>query len=567
MALFNVLFDIAAKTASFESSMTRIEKRIDGVASFAKKAGAILGVTFAANQFRGFIVGAIEAGDAMAKAAQKAGANVEQFSELAYAAQLADVSLASLSNSVKFMQKEIATGGDSIKAIGVNLIELRNLEPDKQFEVLADAIAGIQDPAERTRRVLEIFGKAGADLLPLFEQGADGIRKARVEARELGKVLTEENAKAIQEADDAIKRLKASYEAFAQTFAVKVVPAVTAMADSFRKLLGGATDLEKLRSKLEYFERFRDDPLNIPLMLNLGFDDGSGAIMTGKEIDRRIAEIRAQIERLSSSAADGEALIPITISVKRLESPREAERSVNPQTLLEMRRNFEFIEELQDQAAAGARESAAASADTLASLNEMAGARISGLIAETTRQNEESLEAMADTGKSAFAQLSTFADQAARNMQSFLADFLFDPFEDGLKGMLKGFVDVVRRMVAEAAAAKIFDSLGGGSGLLGSILSGLFGGAKASGGSVSSGKGYIVGERGPEWFSPSTAGSIIPNNQLATASGSPINITTNIDARGATQELIGALPEILKRSNESLEAKIVDGLRRKKYGL
>lgn len=570
MTLAAAVFRIAADTAAFERSMTTVERRFDVMGTYARKFGSVLGVSLAASKFKDFVTGAIEAGDAMAKAATKAGANVEQFSELAYAAQLADVSLESLSNSVKFMQKAIATGNDSIGEIGVSLADLQRLEPDKQFEVLADAIAGIQDPAERTRRVLEIFGRAGSDLLPLFEQGADGIRRARLEAQQLGKVLTEENAKAIQEADDAIKRLKASYEAFAQTFAVKVVPAVTAVADSFRKLLGGATDLEKLESKLEFLERFNDSNAFFnPLLFNFGFDDGSGVIMTREQAVARMAEIRAEIAAKSSQAAGGDILVPITVSARRLESPQEAKRSVNAQTLLEVTRNYDYIDDLVDKSTQRAKEAAAGHASTLAYLNAIFNEQVGTFVDETRRINLENLEALADDGKTAMQSLSVFADEAARNMQSVLAEFLFDPFKDGLDGMLKGFVDVIRKMVAEAAAAKVFEKLVGSSGTggggLGSFLSSIFGGARAVGGPVSSGKSYLVGERGPEYFMPSTSGSIIPNNQLG---GAPvINVTTHIDARGATSDLIGALPEILKRNNDTLESKIIDGIRRGRYGV
>ncbi len=50
--------------------------------------------------------------------------------------------------------------------------------------------------------------------------------------------------------------------------------------------------------------------------------------------------------------------------------------------------------------------------------------------------------------------------QAARNMQSAFADYLFDPFDKGLGGMLEGFAKTLQRMTAEAASAQIFDSLG-----------------------------------------------------------------------------------------------------------
>ncbi|MFS6760696.1 hypothetical protein WHJ69_14585, partial [Staphylococcus aureus] len=66
-----------------------------------------------------------------------------------------------------------------------------------------------------------------------------------------------------------------------------------------------------------------------------------------------------------------------------------------------------------------------------------------------------------------------FGKQAARNLQDAFADFLFDPFEKGLEGMLAGFSNVLRRMAAEAAAQSILtnlfskDGLGGVGGPLG----------------------------------------------------------------------------------------------------
>lgn len=51
------------------------------------------------------------------------------------------------------------------------------------------------------------------------------------------------------------------------------------------------------------------------------------------------------------------------------------------------------------------------------------------------------------------------------------------------------------------------------------FLSG-FGGARATGGPVQSGKGYLVGENGPEWFAPNTGGRIVANDQLGSGMSS-----------------------------------------------
>jgi hypothetical protein len=74
---------------------------------------------------------------------------------------------------------------------------------------------------------------------------------------------------------------------------------------------------------------------------------------------------------------------------------------------------------------------------------------------------------------------------------------------------------------------------------------GLFGGPRASGGPVVSGTTYLVGENGPELFTSSTSGTIIPNGALKGAGGSSntINITVNgaIDSASTARQIINLL--------------------------
>ena len=76
---------------------------------------------------------------------------------------------------------------------------------------------------------------------------------------------------------------------------------------------------------------------------------------------------------------------------------------------------------------------------------------------------------------------------------------------------------------------------------LGSTFGGIFkslpsfGGGKASGGSVSANRSFLVGEEGPEMFVPSRSGTIIPNNKMG-GSGGTTNIVVNVDASGSNVE-------------------------------
>ena len=56
----------------------------------------------------------------------------------------------------------------------------------------------------------------------------------------------------------------------------------------------------------------------------------------------------------------------------------------------------------------------------------------------------------------------------------------------------------------------------------------------ANGGSAQAGRSYLVGERGPEIFTPKRSGVVIPNNQISSGSSGGIvnNINVNVSAEG-----------------------------------
>ena len=165
------------------------------------------------------------------------------------------------------------------------------------------------------------------------------------------------------------------------------------------------------------------------------------------------------------------------------------------------------------------------------------------------------------------------AELAEKIRQSFkdLGQSIATDISDGIKGMIRGtstlndmLNNVLNKLIDAAFNMAMFGnmqgSLGGG-GLLGSIfggLGGLFGGGvdptfgtgipsganlpagsfgissitRAGGGPVAGGSGYIVGERGPELFTPGVSGMVTPNHAL----GGTTNVVVNVDASGSSVE-------------------------------
>jgi len=123
-------------------------------------------------------------------------------------------------------------------------------------------------------------------------------------------------------------------------------------------------------------------------------------------------------------------------------------------------------------------------------------------------------------------------DAVEDNKESFTAllDFLkvLAPYFGGaLKLAIQG-IGIALSAVVNIVATLIdgFRTLINLGSKIGGAIGGMFGGGRAAGGPVSAGTTYLVGEKGPELFTPSRSGNIIPNGSMGGGSN-VINITVN----------------------------------------
>ena len=208
------------------------------------------------------------AGDEAVKGAQRAGVGVKTWQEYAYAASLADVSNEQLQKGfVKLQDVGLkAARGDKaqrslLRSIGIDPKtakgEIKNA--DTLFMEVAGKIKALQDAGQGGKAVnlaKEIFGKQGAELMPLLLAGKDGLKDLRLEAHKLGIVLSEEDGKASEEFNDSFSRMGAAFKGWGFTIGKLVLPHVTKLvtkitdwAAANREVIAGK--LEKWLAKLD----------------------------------------------------------------------------------------------------------------------------------------------------------------------------------------------------------------------------------------------------------------------------------------------------------------------------
>jgi phage-related protein len=109
----------------------------------------------------------------------------------------------------------------------------------------------------------------------------------------------------------------------------------------------------------------------------------------------------------------------------------------------------------------------------------------------------------------------------------------------GVSKVVNFLDDMIDKVKAFIKLVKDNPVVSGISGLIDRV----FGGARAMGGPVTSGTSYLVGEQGPELFTPGRNGSITPNHSLGGGRGSVINLTVNgaIDPEGTARAIINVL--------------------------
>ncbi|MEH6721290.1 MAG: phage tail length tape measure family protein [Aurantimonas endophytica] len=403
------------------------------------------------------------------------------------------------------------------------------------------ALKEYADEVQRLADIQEIISAADAAVSQKWAPVREEVSGLNVEMADLSSLLRDlgatENISTLntefQELSDKIADGTATAEdaeqvqaALAATFSQTQEPAVAALIERFNQLAvaianvsGSAAVISEqaaLAAGLEKSVLPTLGGVGPVLSTNGQFVNQSGLIQADAERTQsqtQIAAAKEAVRAARSSGSGGKGRGGRDSAAAKADREREAVTKL--------------IETLQfEQSMIGAtdleREQANALRRAGSTATEEQKAQITSLIAaihaeeEALRASEDAMQALNELGRDVLGgfvndlRQGTSAADALANALGRLADRLLDGALDSL----------------------FSGSSGGGGGGLGGLLGSIFGGFRAGGGSVSGGKAYVVGEKGPELFAPGRSGTVIPNGAFGGGKQQSTHVTVGISADG-----------------------------------
>lgn len=242
------------KLSAFERTTGKVGRSMMKAGTMMAGAGAAIGAG---------VLGAAKStaayGDEMWKASQKVGIGVEEMQKLAYAAKYSDVELSSLTSGMtKFNRKMVdavggsKTAGKVFSDLGIKLKDSsgKMRAPNEVLEEVAEIFKNVADGPEKTAAAMEIFGKSGADLIPLLNSGKQGLKEMGDEAARTGFVMSEETAKSCEQFNDNLSRVADGAKGAIFQLGGAMIPTLDNLAQKLTGAIGKVTDWIKENPKL-----------------------------------------------------------------------------------------------------------------------------------------------------------------------------------------------------------------------------------------------------------------------------------------------------------------------------
>jgi len=252
----NVQVTFGADTGKAEGGINTIKSRLGDLSEVATKA-------FEANQIIEFGERLEELGHKVIEFAEKyaqmgedvsratkiLGMSSDEFQKFAFAVKMtggsADTAVQSMTRFEKNIGDAARGAGEAapyFKNIGISLADLKNSSPDQIMMKVADAFHNSADGVEKTNIALAIGGRGFAQMIPVLDQGSQGLEHFNELLKETGDELTGRQVEAFEQSDEKLKLMSSAFEGVGITMFDAFRPAIDSVVDGVTSLIEGFND-------------------------------------------------------------------------------------------------------------------------------------------------------------------------------------------------------------------------------------------------------------------------------------------------------------------------------------
>lgn len=282
-----------------DAAVTQLDSKAKGATGVLQKFG-IQGEATGAILSAGVAGGAIAAGAAVTKFAvdgvnsfvnlagevrnfqRVSGASAEDSSRMVAVLDDMGISADKGASAMFRMSRTVAEGGDGLRQYGVEIAKNRDGTTNMVETLLnvADAYTETEDAGTRAALVQEAFGRGGKDLIPILEQGREGLRDFFAEAEKNHQIFSQEDLQQARDYELAIDSLQDSMQGLQRSAGQALVPTLTTVADSTADTITTADELTSSFGGVAGGMRFLNESFN-PLMFGINATGGAMKIFQG----------------------------------------------------------------------------------------------------------------------------------------------------------------------------------------------------------------------------------------------------------------------------------------------
>lgn len=244
MAAGNLWINLGLRSAAFDKGLKRSKTNLRGFGSAVKGMGRSLLTVAGIGGFGMLIRQQLKTIDSTAKLSDRIGITTEALVALQHGASIAGVETETLNKSMEIFSRrlgeiQLGTGEAqrALDALGLSAKQLSEASPDEAIGIIADEIKNLTTQTEKAAVANFLFGRSGQQLLNLFEGGSQGIREFQREVERLGLSFSRLDAAKVEEANDAMTRVKAAFTGLVRSATIELAPFMEGVAESLQDVL------------------------------------------------------------------------------------------------------------------------------------------------------------------------------------------------------------------------------------------------------------------------------------------------------------------------------------------